>query len=127
MPLRDFVAEHRADRAVDVSDRQIQLNRRPMLDRAGAQRQQRVVERLVESMILGANASPPDAVWHIWLIENLRQVDTLGLPVVDCRLHVQPIDSADHLVNRSEAHLRHQLPDFLGQESEEVLDELRFA
>ena len=36
-------------------------------------------------------------------------------------------DLADHLVDRPETQLRHQFPDFLGDEHEEVLDELRLA
>jgi hypothetical protein len=36
--------------------------------------------------------------------------------VVDRRLEVEQIDAADHLVDRAEAELRHELAHFLGDE-----------
>ena len=40
---------------------------------------------------------------------------------------VEPIDAADHLVDRAEAERGHQLAHLLGDEAEEVLDELGLA
>ena len=45
----------------------------------------------------------------------------------DRALDVEAVGAADHLVDRAEAELRHQLAHFLGDEAEEVLDELRRA
>ncbi len=47
--------------------------------------------------------------------------------MLDRLAEVEAIDAADHLVDRAEAELRHQLAHFLGDEAEEVLDELRLA
>ena len=47
--------------------------------------------------------------------------------MVDRRPHVQTVDPTDHLVERPEAKLGHQLPDLLGDEPEEGRDELRRA
>ena len=47
--------------------------------------------------------------------------------MLDRAAHVEPVDLADHLVERAEAELRHQLAHFLGDEEEEVDDVLRLA
>ena len=52
VPPGHLVAEHRADRAVDVADRQLERHRRRVLERLAALRDQLVVERLVEAVIL---------------------------------------------------------------------------
>ncbi len=59
-------------------------------------------------------------------MEDRRVVEPLRLPVIDGRLVVQLVHPPDHLVHRPEAELRHVLADFLGDEPEEILDELRF-
>ncbi len=43
------------------------------------------------------------------------------------RLEVETLGPPDHLVERAEPQLRHHLAHFLGDEPEEVLDELRLA
>ena len=58
VPGGELVAEHRADRAVDVADRQLERDRLTVLERALAQLDQRVVERPVEPVVLGLRAVP---------------------------------------------------------------------
>ena len=50
------------------------------------------------------------------LIKNGRKVDALGLPVIDRRSRFEHLHVADHLVDRAEAELRHDLAQFLGHE-----------
>ena len=57
----------------------------------------------------------------------LREVEALGLPVVDGLARLEPVDAADHLLDRAEAELRHQLAHLLGDEAHEVDDVLRLA
>ena len=47
--------------------------------------------------------------------------------MVDGALDVEAVRPADHLIQRPEAHLRHQFAHLLGDESEVVLDELRLS
>ena len=51
--LRDGAAEHRADGAVHVADRPLDPDRVPVLDRRLARRQQLLVERLGQPVVLG--------------------------------------------------------------------------
>ena len=55
------------------------------------------------------------------------EVQLVRLPMRGGLRGVQRADLADHLVDRAEAQLRHQLADFFGDEHEEVLHELRLA
>ena len=87
-----------------------------------------VVERLVEPVILRrASRRRGASAGSVRLMEDRGEVEPARLPVLDRRPHVEPIDAADHLVDGPEAELRHQLAHLLGDEAEEVLDELRLA
>ncbi len=124
----DLVAEHGADRAVDVADRQRELDRLGVLDRRAAGGDQRgLVERAFQPVVLHRHAAAGDVGRHGRLVEDRREVEPLGLPVLDGRLEVQPVDAADHLVHRAEAERRHVLAHLLGDEAEEVRDELGLA
>ena len=48
----DLVAEHRADGAVDVADRQLELHRLPVARGGRLQRDELQVERAVEAVVL---------------------------------------------------------------------------
>ena len=73
------------------------------------------------------DAAPRRARRQVRPIQDGGVVEAFRLPVIDGRLDIQPLHTPDHLAHRSEAELRHVLADFLGDEAEEVLDELRFA
>ena len=125
--LRDFVAEHRADGAVRVADERTELDRRPVLERRAAPRDQLVVERAHRCRDpartpCGAPRSPADPAHAAAAPGRDRR-----LPVVDGRIDIQAIGTADHLVDRPEAELGHQLAHFLRDEPEEGLDELGLA
>ena len=47
--------------------------------------------------------------------------------MIDRFRHVELVDAPDHLVDRPESELRHQLAHVLGDEAEEILDELRLT
>ena len=58
---------------------------------------------------------------HARLVEHLREVEALGLPVLDGAVLIQHFRLPDHLVERAEAERGHQLAHLLGDE-EEVVD-----
>ena len=52
--------------------------------------------------------------------EDRREIQPLGLPMVDRLAAAEPVDAADHVVERAEAQFGHDLPDLLGHEGEEA-------
>ena len=122
----DLVPEHRADGAVDVADRQLQPDRLAVAQRALAQRDQRVVERLLQAVVLP----------RVWCArrrlgtrapQDRREVEPDGLPVLDRLGGVEHLDVADRLVERAEAEGGELLAHLLGDVLEERHDELRLA
>ena len=101
------------------------LHRLPPLQRLLAAPDQLVVERLVEPVILRPHAPLRHRWRHHRLVEDLRQIESGRLPVIDRFRHIDLVDASDHLVHRAEPELGHDLAHVLGDEPEEVLDELR--
>ena len=66
---------------------------------------QLVIERAFQAVVLRLG----DLDRHAWLrrrlIEDLRQIDALGLPVIDGLLHVEQVNAPDHLLDLAEAQL----------------------
>ena len=94
-----------------------------LLDRGCAAVDQLVVERAREAVVLLLLARARDVRRHLRLVEDAREVEAARLPVLDARAHVEQVGAADHLVERAEAELRHELAHFLGDE-EEVVDDV---
>ena len=123
-----LVAEHGADRAVHVGDRGREPDRRAGVERLAAHHDQLLIERLVQTVVLARTAV--QVLVHerrFGLVQDRRQVQLVGLPVLGGLGGVQRVDLADRLVEGAEAQLGQQFPDLLGDEHEEVLDELRLA
>ena len=127
VPLGHLVAQHRAARAVGVADLRREADRRARLERRRAAGDQLVVERVLQPVILLDHLAPGHRRRQVGQVQHGRQVEALRLPVIDGRLHVQAVGAADHVVDLPEAELGHQLAHFLGDEPEEVLDELGLA
>ena len=68
-----------------------------------------------------------DAFGRVRLVEELREIEALGLPVGDGLGLVEHLHLADHLVERAVAERGHQLAHFLGDEEEVVDDVLGLA
>ena len=129
VPLRHLVAEHRADRAVDVADR---AGRATPACRARARRCDAAMSSLssacVEAVILRLHPPARRAGRRRPARGGSAEKSRpLRLPVIDRLPEVQPVHAADHLVHRAEAERRHVLAHFLGDEPEEVDDELGLA
>ena len=95
-------------------------------ERVRARGNQLAIERSIEAVVLRGDRAPGRRGVSR-PVEDRREVEAARLPMIQRRPDVQPIDSTDHLVHRPEAELRHVLADFLRDEPEEVLDELRLA
>ena len=124
----DLVAEQGADGAVDVADAQLRAHRRAVLDGRPALLEERVVERLVETVVLLGSGAPPRRAGRVCgstrIGERSRPV---GLPVADRVGGVEQVDPSHRLVERAEAERGQVLADLLGDVLEEGLDELRLA
>ena len=119
--LGNFAREHRSDRTMDIPDFVVDRDRIAALNRVFACRDQIVVERTLKPMILTFGVEQLFAFIKRNLMQKLTQIDTLRLPVIQRVAHIQAIHSANHFVERAEAHLGHDLAQFLGNE-EEVID-----
>ena len=73
-------------------------------------------------MILITHLADGNIRTHVRSIEDLREIETLGLVVADGLFHVQKVGSADHFVHASEAELGHGFANFFSDEPEEVHD-----
>ena len=86
-----------------------------------------LVEVLVELVVLRAAVAPRLVVGELRADEDRREVESVGLPVLDRAVDVEQLGVADRLVERAEAELGEVLAHLLGEELEEVHDELRLA
>ena len=121
--LGDHARQHGAGRSVRVLDRQCQADRGAVLDRLATAFDQRAVEHAVETVILAVGLADPDALRRFGFVEQPREVEPLGFPVVDHRRPVQHLHLADHVLELAVAELRHPLAHFFGDE-EEVVDDV---
>ena len=82
--LRDLAAGDGADDAVDVPDGQLGHDLLAALDGGLAEVEQHgEVERLVEAVILRDLAEAADLGPDVGLVEDVAEVEALGLPVID--------------------------------------------
>ena len=128
MGFGQLMAEHGADRSVDVGDLGGEAYRGSRVESLTTLHDQLLIEGLVQSVILTRTAV--QVLVHecrVRLVQHRRQVQLVCLPVLGGLLGVQRPDLADHLVDRAESQLRHELSHLLRDEQHEVLDELRLA
>ena len=76
-------------------------------------------------MVLRLRAPPAHVARHRRIVDHRRQVDSLGLPVLDVRPLHQAIHAPDHLVHRAESQLRHDPPQIFRDEEKEIDHVLR--
>ena len=69
---RELRAEHRADRPVDVSDWKRERDRGPVLERLVTSRDQLVVQRLVEAVVLRRDTPAADVGPDVGLAQDPR-------------------------------------------------------
>ncbi len=126
--LRELGAEHGADGAVDVAIGSSISTRSPRSSAGPAGGDELLVERLVEAVVLRLGVEQVLAlVGVLGHGEDRREVEAVGLPVVDRLAGVEHLGVADRLGDRAEAERGQVLAHLLGDELEEVDDELRLA
>ena len=105
---RDLGAEHGADGAVHVADRQLDLHRLAALERGRGERDAaRWSSAVLEPVVLRLRAVAGLAVVRVLGHgEDRREVEAVRLPVVDRRAGVEHLDVADRLGDRAEARAR---------------------
>ncbi len=99
----------------------------PSASAGAASVEQLVVERLLQAVVLRLDPAPGGAFGQVRHVQHGREVEPVGLPVVDRRHQVEQLGAADRLVDGAEAQLGQVAADLLGEELEEGLDELRLA
>ena len=112
--------QHGPHRAVDVPDGQAEFHPFPPCQRRLGLLDQLVVERGEQPVVLRFVAVDFRPRRHIGAMQQHAEIEPLRLPVVNRPPGVEQIDPANHLVQRAEAQLGHQLAQFLGDKAEEV-------
>ena len=106
--LHDAVAEDRAHGAVDVANRHFQARCACLLPGPAPSCSMIFQSRWSLCMSLcGANAAQRAAVRLVGLGEHGREVQALGLPMLDRLVETEPLDLADHVVELAEAQFGH--------------------
>ena len=128
VPPGDLGAEHRADGAVDVAHRRRRC--------APAGRRSSASAARAISSLSSAFSSPWScavdpaarrALGQVGHVQDRREVEPAGLPVLDRARGVERLGVADRLVEAAEAERGQVLAHLLGDVGEERLDELRLA
>ncbi len=120
-----FTAGNRADDPIHIADRHSRAHRDALLDSGLAQlEQRRDVQRFLQPVILIDLAEAADFGADIRLVEDVAEVEALGLPMVDGSAGHEPVDAPDHLLHGAEAQLRHDLAQVLRNEAHEIHDVL---
>src|SRR5690606_37577762 len=115
------------DGAVDVADLALDHHGFAAVDGRARRGDEVLVERGGKAVILLAGVVQRHAFGQLDAVQQARQVNAFGLPVPDRLLHVDAVDATDHLLDGAEAHLGHDLAQFLGDEEEVVDDVLGLA
>ena len=124
---RNLAAEHGPHGAMYVADIEAAGHGRLRFERGFRLRNESVVERRAEPVILTGGAATRNTRRQLGLIKDRREIDALRLPVGIVNVHVDLFHVADHFVDATEAKLGHVLAHLLGDEEEEVDDVLRCA
>ena len=121
------MSEHRADGALGVRDRQLDLDRSALVEHEPTASDELVVEVLVELVILRAEVPARLGLREVGSDEDRREVESGRLPVSDRAVDVEQVAASDDLVERAIPEFGEVLAHLLGDELEEVDDELRLA
>jgi len=128
MAAGDLVAEDRADHAVDVGDGEFDADLFTLLDgRFTGLQQFGHVDGFLQAMVLFFLAVATDFQANFGLVEDVGEIQSLGLPVGDGFLRLQDVHPANHLVKGAETELGHDLAQLLGHKAHEVDHVLRLA
>src|SRR5665809_15736 len=117
----DLAGQHGAGGAVDILDRQIELDRLLVLDGLAAKRDELLVEDFLKTVILPLGIVDGDLGWHLRLMEDAAEIEALGLPVIYRLALVEDFGLANHFGEGAEAERGHVFA-HLFRDEEEIID-----
>ena len=123
----DLVADHGADRTVDVANRHFDAHGLLAFEGRSGKFDELVVQRLLQLVVLLDGLVQDRAGYRTSLLEHVGQVDAAGLPALDGLVLIQALNVADGLLKSPEAELGENLAHLLSDEHEEVDHMLRLA
>ena len=86
-----------------------------------------MIQRFVEAVILRSGVVILGPGGRRNLVKYPRKIDAVGFPMAERFGHIDPVDAADHLIHRPEAHFRHDRAEFFGDEKEIIDHMLRLT
>src|SRR5262249_14627638 len=119
---RDLAAQDGSDSAICVSNRKLEFNRLSRFECIFCEFDQKIVECLLEPVILFMYSPSRNAFRHFGHIQDGTEIQLLCLPVIDGFTRIELVAPADHFVYRSEAELSHQFTNFFGDHPEVIHD-----
>jgi hypothetical protein len=117
--------KHCPDRAIHISDRQIERNFLSLLQRRFAQLDQLVIEHTCETMVLLLHTEAGYLRPNIRHLQEWGQIQPPALPVIDGLLCFQFIHPSNHLIDSPEAQFGHNLAQFFRDKEKEIHDMFR--
>src|SRR5438552_417487 len=109
-----------ADGAMYVTDGEVDGHGRAVLQRRLGLRNQFVIERLLQSVVLRLDAVPGHTRRQRWIVEDGGKIDSARLPVANRSLNVEHVHTSDHVVKLLEAKICHVLAHLLGNKEKVV-------
>ena len=88
---RDLARQHGAGGAIPVANVELVLNPLLALQRRHGERDQLVIEYLLEAMVLPLAVVDGDALRHLGLVEQLSEIEAARLPVADRAFRIEAL------------------------------------
>ena len=120
---RDGARQHGPDAAINIANLSLDLDRLTALKGRGRRGDKAVIEGLFQPVFLTITVPARQVGGDVGHIEQLAQINALGLPLLDHGAGVQQLDPANHFIDRADAELGHNGAQFFGDE-EEVIDHM---
>src|SRR6185437_14897233 len=121
VPFRHLAGKHAAACAVSIADGGLQAYRSAAVESGLRLRNQFAIKDVLDFVILDLAPVDRGVFGGRGFRKQLREVESLGLPVLDQLAAVKHLHLANHFVERAEAKLGHEFANFLGNE-EEIID-----
>ena len=117
----DLAAQDGANDAVDVLDFEAGLDfLAPFQSRRAQLEQGRIVQRLVQSVILRHLAVSAEVLGCFGLVKDVGEIQPARLPMLNGFPGFEEVGPANHFVDGAETQLRHQLAHLLSDEAHEI-------
>ena len=126
--LHQLVGEERADGAVGVDHRQLDLHPLALAEGRAGELDQLLIERALEPVVLALGVA--NLRLRVGLDRRLQhraEIEAVGLPVLDRGVDLEHVDPAHHLVDGAEAERGHDRARVLGHHEQVVDDVLGLA